>query len=166
MKSLGLHRTLTRKSLSALTDETMSMRLRRTCPASVIKVPTRPRPKPAIRYREGILKVLCPLTLSGNPERNLEGRYKRILRFIGIDQSAYNAMIDEFNLIRLTRNALHGGGIYRNSRKFLCTLEGKNCILEAGKQVTLIHLMDIVEIMWKHFVIVTDGSKQSLTQSR
>ena len=98
--------------------------------------------------------------MPGNPERKLEERYKRILRPISVDQPTYDAMINEFNLIRLTRNSLHVGGIYRNSRKFSYTLKGKNYLLETGKEVTPIRLMDIVETMWKHFVIVTEGSRR------
>ena len=99
-------------------------------------------------------------TMSGNPERKLEERYKRILRPIGVDHPTYDAMINEFNLIRLTRNSLHVGGIYRNSRKFSYTLKGKNYLLETGKEVPPIRLMDAVETMWKHFVIVTEGSRR------
>ena len=107
--------------------------------------------------------------LPGNPERNLEDRYKRILLQIGIDQTAYGAMVNEFNLIRLTRNSLHGGGAYRNSRKFSYRLCGKDYLLEMGKNVTPIRLMDIAETIWKHFVAVTDGSdgsERSLVTSR
>ena len=51
-------------------------------------------------------------------ERTLEDRYKKILRDIGIDKSRYDIMINEFNLIRLTRNSLHGGGLFRNKNEF------------------------------------------------
>ncbi len=105
-------------------------------------------------------------TLPGNPERTLEDRYKRILRHIGIDQPTYDAMVNEFNLIRLTRNSLHGGGIYRNSRKFSYKLKGRDYFLEMGKEVTPIRIMDIAETIWKHFVTVTDGSERSLVASR
>ena len=104
--------------------------------------------------------------LPGDPERSLEGRYKTILRQIGIDQPTYDAMIKEFNLIRLTRNSLHGGGVYRNSKRFSCVLNGTNYLLETGKAVTPIRLMDIAGAMWKHFVTVADGSKRALVTSR
>ena len=104
--------------------------------------------------------------LPGSPERHLEDRYKRILQHIGIDQTSYGAMVSEFNLIRLTRNSLHGGGIYRNSRKLSYRLCGKDYLLEMGKNVTPIRLMDIADTIWKHFVAVTYGSEHSPLLSR
>ena len=95
--------------------------------------------------------------LPGTPERNLEDRYKRILRHIDIDQATYSGIINEFNLVRLTRNSLHGGGIYRNSRKLSYTLKGRDYLLETGKEVTPLRVMDIVETLWRHFVTVTDA---------
>ena len=104
--------------------------------------------------------------LPEDPERYLEGRYKKILRQIGIDQPTYDVMINEFNLIRLTRNSLHGGGVYRNSTRFSYSLNGRNYLLETGKKVTPIRLMDIAGTLWKHFMTVADGSKRSLVASR
>lgn len=94
--------------------------------------------------------------LPGSAEWNLEDRYKCILRHVGIDHSTYSTMVNEFNLIRLTRNSLHGGGVYRNSRRLSYTLSGVKYLLEEGKPVTPIRLMDIAETMWRHFVTVTD----------
>ena len=105
------------------------------------------------------------VVLPGDSERSLEGRYKTILRQIGVDQPTYDTMVNEFNLIRLTRNSLHGGGVYRNSKKFSCALNGTNYLLETGKVVTPIRLMDVAETMWKHFVTVADSSKRASVTS-
>ena len=66
--------------------------------------------------------------LPGTPERSLEERYKTILRQSGTHQATYDTMINEFNLIRLTRNSLHGGGVYRNARKFSYKLNGMDYV--------------------------------------
>ena len=95
-------------------------------------------------------------SLPGNPERKLEDRYKKVLRNIGIDQPTYDAMVNEFNLIRLTRNSLHSGGIYRNKTQYTFTLKGEKYLLKMGQAITPIRLMDVAETLWKHFVIVAD----------
>lgn len=100
--------------------------------------------------------------MRGEPERSLEDRYKAILRCTGIDRQTYDGLVNEFNLIRLTRNSLHGGGTYRNSRKFSYTLRGKRYTLERGKQVTPIRLLDVAQTMWEHFVTITNASEYSL----
>lgn len=92
--------------------------------------------------------------LPGQLERTLEARYKSVLRHSGIRRSDYDDMVNEFNLIRLTRNSLHSGGIYRNSRKFTYTLKQQKYVLEAGKAVSPIRVMHVTETMWKHFVAV------------
>ena len=95
--------------------------------------------------------------LRGDPERSLGERYKTVLRQSGLDQPTYETMVNEFNLIRLTRNSLHGGGVYRNSKRFSWALEGETYSLESGKKVTPIRLMDVAATMWKHFVRIADG---------
>ena len=94
--------------------------------------------------------------LLGNCERDLEGRYKKILQHVGVDQTTYNTMVNEFNLIRLTRNSLHGGGVYRNKKKRNFMLKGKQYVLEKDKHVIPIRLMDIAETMWQHFLILVE----------
>ena len=100
-------------------------------------------------------------SLPGESERTLENRYKEVLRHFGVVQSIYDALVNEFNLIRLTRNSLHGGGIYRNKTELNFKLKGKKYTLKNGCAVTPIRLMDVAETMWKHFVIVADRRKRS-----
>ena len=73
--------------------------------------------------------------LPGLPERTLEDRYKKILRDTGVDKRRHDGMIGEFNLIRLTRNSLHGGGFFRNKNKYVATLKGKRYSLKLGVSV-------------------------------
>lgn len=96
---------------------------------------------------------------AGNPERTLEERYKSILREYGIEKRVYDRIISEFNLIRLTRNSLHAGGIFRNRRAYSFTLKGRTYSLRPGEAVTPLRLMDVIETMWKHFVVVFDMRK-------
>lgn len=96
--------------------------------------------------------------MPGKPERTLQDRYKAILRRLDIDARTYERIVNEFNLIRLTRNSLHGGGIYRNSRTLSYTLCGKSYTLETGRQVTPIRLLDAAQTMWEHFLTMTDAS--------
>ena len=96
--------------------------------------------------------------LPGDLERDVQGRYKTILRHVGIKQPRYDTMINEFNLIRLTRNSLHSGGVYLKKRKLTFTLNGRDYVLEMGKRVTPIRLMDVANTMWDHFVTVADQS--------
>lgn len=96
----------------------------------------------------------------GNPERTLEGRYKSILREYGIEKRVYDRIISEFNLFRLTRNSLHAGGIFRSRKSYSFTLKGRTYSLRSGEAVTPLRLMDVVETMWKHFVVVFEMGKQ------
>lgn len=95
--------------------------------------------------------------LPKDEESALEVRYKAILRYIAVNQPTYNAMINEFNLIRLTRNSLHNGGIYRYKKPRHFVLKGKKYELNCGIEVTPLRLMDIAETIWKHFVIIEKG---------
>ena len=95
--------------------------------------------------------------LAGAPESRLKERYKRILRDIGVDKRRYDEMINEFDLIRLTRNSLHGGGVFRNRNLFTGTLKGKKYLLTPGKPVTPLRLMDVAETMWNHFLVVAES---------
>lgn len=97
----------------------------------------------------------------GNPERNLEDRYKKILREAGVDKRCYDIMVNEFNLIRLTRNSLHGGGFFLNKNERTYTLKGKKYSLKAGEAVSPLRLMDVAETMWKHFVVVAEMGRSS-----
>ena len=94
--------------------------------------------------------------LSGEPERNLEDRYKKILRDIGVDKRRYDTMINEFNLIRLTRNSLHGGGLYRKKNERNFTLKGRKYTLKPGEAVSPLRIMDVAETMWEHFVVIAE----------
>ena len=67
-------------------------------------------------------------------------------------------MINEFNLIRLTRNGLHGDGLFRNKNERTITLKGKKHLLKPGEAVTPLRLVDVAETMWEHFVIVAEMS--------
>lgn len=96
--------------------------------------------------------------LAGTPESRLKERYKRILRDIGVDKRRYDGMINEFDLVRLTRNSLHGGGVFRNRNPFTGMLKGKKYLLEPGKPVTPLRLMDVAETLWEHFVVVGESS--------
>lgn len=95
--------------------------------------------------------------LPGEPERTLEERYKNILREIGVDKLRYDIMINEFNLIRLTRNSLHDGGLYRKTNERNFTLNGRKYTLKPGEAVSPLRIMDVAEIMWEHFVVVAEG---------
>lgn len=95
--------------------------------------------------------------LAGTPESRLKERYKRILRYIGVDKRRYDEMINEFDLVRLTRNSLHGGGVFRNRSPFTGTMKGKKYLLEPGKLVTPLRLMDVAETMWEHFLVVAES---------
>lgn len=95
------------------------------------------------------------------PEGTLEVRYKKVLKGFGIEKQLYDTMINEFNLIRLTRNSLHCGGIFRNKKKRTFMLKGEKYSLKTGQEVTPLRLMDVAETMWKHFVIVADSAKPS-----
>ena len=95
----------------------------------------------------------------GNQERTLGERYKSILREYGIEKRVHDRIISEFNLIRLTRNSLHAGGIFRNKNAYSFTLKGRTYSLRPGEAVTPLRLMDVVETMWKHFVVVLEIGK-------
>ena len=95
--------------------------------------------------------------LVGTPEGRLKDRYKKILRGVGVNKRRYDDMLNEFDLIRLTRNSLHGGGIFRNKSQFAGTLMGKEYVLEPGKSVNPLRLMDVAETMWGHFLVVAEG---------
>ena len=95
--------------------------------------------------------------LAGTPERGLKERYKSVLRDVGVDKRRYDEMINEFDLVRLTRNSLHGGGVFQKRYPFSGTLKGKKYLLEPGKPVTPLRLMDVAETMWEHFVVVAES---------
>ena len=107
-------------------------------------------------YEKYIDKVRAEL--AGTPEGWLKERYKRILRDIGVDKRRYDEMINEFDLVRLTRNSLHSGGVFRNRNRFTGTLKGKKYLLEAGEPVTPLRLLDVAETMWEHFVTLGERS--------
>ena len=95
--------------------------------------------------------------MPGERERDLEDRYKKILRESHIDKRRYDAMVNEFNLIRLTRNSLHNGGVYSNQKERTFALKGKKYTLKPGESVSPLRLMDVAETMWEHFMVVSKG---------
>ena len=106
---------------------------------------------------ERFVDLKAPSPPNKEAKDSLEGKYKRILRCLKIDKVIYDKTINEFNLIRLTRNSLHGGGVYREARKRTISLKGHWYTLEQGEQVVPLRLFDIVETMWKHFLVITEG---------
>ena len=107
-------------------------------------------------YEQYIDKVRAEL--AGTPEDRLKERYKRIMRDIGVDKRRYDEMINEFDLVRLTRNSLHSGGVFRNRYRFTGTLKGKKYLLEPGESVIPLRLVDVAETMWEHFVTLGESS--------
>ena len=61
-------------------------------------------------------------------------------------------IIEEFEVIRNTRNSLHDGGIYgHNFTPFRGFLQGNEYIFTPGDKVTLLRIMDVAKTIWSHF---------------
>ena len=86
--------------------------------------------------------------------RKLDQRYKSVLRERCVGDPKYQWAVAEFELIRLTRNSLHSGGIYTLSKPRHGTICGITYSLEPGKPVRPIRLLDIVRTVWEHYKLI------------
>ena len=87
-------------------------------------------------------------------EKSLEDSYKEILKHRKLNNKQYTEMLEEFNAIRLTRNSLHKGGIYKFSKKKENKLAGELYKFEQGKEVKPIRLMTVIRVMWNHYLSI------------
>lgn len=88
-------------------------------------------------------------------EKPLGDSYKDILKYRKLDNKQYSKMLDELNAIRLTRNSLHQGGIYKFPKKREYKLAGESYKFEQGKEVKPIRLLTVLRVMWDHYIVLT-----------
>ncbi len=92
--------------------------------------------------------------ISKTSEKSLEDSYKKILKYSKLNDKQYSEMIEEFNAIRLTRNSLHQGGVYKFPEKKEYKLAGEVYKFEQGKEVKPIRLMTTIRVMWNHYLSI------------
>jgi len=64
-------------------------------------------------------------------------------------------ILEEFEVIRNTRNSLHDGGIYNeNFSVFIGALHGQSYEFRPGEQVKPLRVMDVVQTIWSHYRII------------
>jgi len=68
-------------------------------------------------------------------------------------------MIDAFNAIRLTRNSLHQGGVYKFSETKKYKLYDEMYTFECGKEVKPIRLIIIIKLIWGHYLRIIHTNK-------
>jgi len=61
---------------------------------------------------------------------------------------------NEFDVIRLTRNSLHDGGIYRHGKPFKGKIGNQTYIFVPYQPVIPIRNLDVVKTIWEHFLII------------
>ena len=84
----------------------------------------------------------------------LDRCYKDVLIERGVENPTYQWTIDEFELIRLTRNSLHSGGIYTRTKARHGSVCGIRYSLEPGQPVRPIRLLDVVRTAWEHYRLI------------
>ena len=84
----------------------------------------------------------------------LDRCYKDVLSERGVENPKYQWAIDEFELIRLTRNSLHSGGMYTRTKPRQGSICGIRYSLEPGHPVRPIRLLDVVRTAWEHYRII------------
>ena len=86
----------------------------------------------------------------------LDKCYKDVLNTRGIENPRYQWAIDEFELIRLTRNSLHSAGIYTRTKARHGSVCGIRYSLEPGQPVRPIRLLDVVRTAWEHYRLIEE----------
>ena len=84
----------------------------------------------------------------------LDRCFKAVLSERGIENPTYQWSVEAFELIRLTRNSLHSGGIYTLSRVRHGTVCGIKYSLVPGKPVRPIRLLDVVRTVWDYYLLI------------
>lgn len=92
--------------------------------------------------------------ISRSSEKSLEDSYKEILKHNKLDYKQYSKMLEEFNVIRLTRNSLHQGGVYKFPRRKEYKLADEVYKFEQGKEVKPIRLMTAIRVIWNHYLSI------------
>lgn len=84
-------------------------------------------------------------------------KYHKKLLSRGIKRSKAKEIIHNFSGIRKTRNSIHNRGIYTSGKKdFSFTVKNKNYTLNPGKRVTPIRILDLLDDMWNHYIILKE----------
>lgn len=84
----------------------------------------------------------------------LDRCYKTVLNQRGVENPTYQWAIEEFELIRLTRNSLHSGGIYTLAKARHGSVCGIPYSLEPGQRARPIRLLDVVRTVWEHYRLI------------
>ena len=95
--------------------------------------------------------------LRSNADRKLDRCYKTVLRERGVENPAYQWAVEEFEILRLTRNSLHSGGTYTLSKPRYGSICGVQYSLVPGHPVRPIRLLDVVRTVWEHYRLI-EGS--------
>ncbi|MBA7518237.1 hypothetical protein ES705_10306 [subsurface metagenome] len=98
-------------------------------------------------------------SIPNTSEKSLEDSYKDILKYSGFDSKQYSKILEEFNAMRLTRNSLHQGGVYKFPQIRKYTLAGEIYTFEQGKEVRPIRLMTAINVMWSHYLYIIQSNK-------
>lgn len=87
---------------------------------------------------------------------DFEKHHKNLLS-THIKRAKAKEIIHNFTGIRKTRNSIHNGGIYTSgSKNFSFTVKDTNYILIPGKRVAPIRILDLLDEMWRHYIILKE----------
>lgn len=81
----------------------------------------------------------------------LDKRYKKVLRNRNVQGAGYQRVFEEFEVMRITRNSLHNGGIYRGNKAKQYCFRGELYSFDPGRPVKPLRLVDVVQTMWEHY---------------
>ena len=85
---------------------------------------------------------------------SLDRRYKNVLRDRDVQGAEYQRIFEEFEVMRITRNSLHEGGVYRGSKARQYRFRGELYLFDPGRPVKPLRLVDVVQTMWEHYQII------------
>lgn len=84
----------------------------------------------------------------------LDRCYKNVISGRGVQGAEYQQLFEEFEVMRITRNSLHNGGVYRGSKARQYRFRGELYSFDPDKPVKPLRLVDVVQTMWEHYQIV------------
>ena len=85
---------------------------------------------------------------------SLDKCYKNVLRNRNVQGAEYQRIFEEFEVMRITRNSLHNGGMYRGNKAKQYRFRGELYSFDPNSSVKPLRLVDVVQTMWEHYQII------------
>jgi len=91
-------------------------------------------------------------SIKGEDKFKISSTFNELLNLIPLEKRG--SVENEFEVIRITRNSLHDGGIYKLDKPYKGKIGHQTYIFVKNHPVIPIRNLDVVKTIWKHFMIL------------